>query len=135
MDYLLDTNALSDIVADNPQFAGRIAALQPNDRIRLCTIVRGEALFGVGKLPAGKRRTEIERKLYAALAGIPCEAVPPAAGDEYAKVKLARQQLGRPLDENDCWIAATALSLSAVLVTRDCDFAGIDGLTVEDWSK
>jgi predicted nucleic acid-binding protein len=60
--------------------------------------------------------------------------VPEAAGDYYATVKLNRQRKGLALDENDLWIAATALALSAVLVSRDSDFQHIDGLTVEDWT-
>jgi predicted nucleic acid-binding protein len=36
------------------------------------------------------------------------------------------------LDENDLWIAATALALAAVLISRDSDLYQIDGLTVED---
>ena len=38
-------------------------------------------------------------------------------------------------DENDLWIAATALSLDTILVTMDSDFAAIDGLKCEDWSR
>jgi predicted nucleic acid-binding protein len=34
------------------------------------------------------------------------------------------------LDENDLWVAATALALGARLVSRDADFAGIEGLPV-----
>ncbi|HUE24770.1 MAG TPA: PIN domain-containing protein [Bryobacteraceae bacterium] len=34
------------------------------------------------------------------------------------------------LDENDLWIAATAISLGATLVSRDRDFEGIEGLRV-----
>lgn len=34
------------------------------------------------------------------------------------------------LDENDLWIAATAMSIGATLVSRDRDFRGIDGLSV-----
>jgi len=56
--------------------------------------------------------------------------VPERAGDLYAAVKLARQQRGLPLDENDLWVAATALALGATLVSRDNDFGGIDGLAV-----
>ncbi len=37
---------------------------------------------------------------------------------------------GLALDENDLWVAATALSLGATSVSRDRDFAGIEGLTV-----
>ena len=54
------------------------------------------------------------------------------AGDIYASLKLARQQRGLVLDENDLWVAATALALGATLVTRDRDFAGIDGLRVAE---
>ena len=38
------------------------------------------------------------------------------------------------LDENDLWIAATALSVGAVLVTMDSDFRRVDGLRMEDWT-
>ena len=35
-----------------------------------------------------------------------------------------------PLDENDLWIAATALSLGATLVSRDSDFRAIEDLAL-----
>jgi predicted nucleic acid-binding protein len=59
-----------------------------------------------------------------------CEPIPERAADFYATVKLARQQSGLALDENDLWVASTALALNATLVTRDGDFAGIKGLLV-----
>ncbi len=64
------------------------------------------------------------------LAVFRCEPVPEQAGDFYAAVKLARQQRGLTLDENDLWVAAPALALGATLVSRDTDFGGIDGLPV-----
>jgi predicted nucleic acid-binding protein len=39
-----------------------------------------------------------------------------------------QQRAGLPLDENDLWIAATALAIDATLVTRDTDFRSIEGL-------
>jgi predicted nucleic acid-binding protein len=50
-------------------------------------------------------------------------------------VKLARERAGRAIDDNDLWIASTALALGATLVTRDSDFQGIDGLSVENWTE
>jgi predicted nucleic acid-binding protein len=41
-----------------------------------------------------------------------------------------RGQRGLTLDENDLWVAATALALGATLVSRDRGFVGIDGLPV-----
>lgn len=51
MDFLLDTNAASDLVGENTHVAARLAALPATDRVFTCTIVRGEVLFGLGRLP------------------------------------------------------------------------------------
>jgi predicted nucleic acid-binding protein len=56
--------------------------------------------------------------------------VPPAAADRYASVKISQQRRGLPLDENDLWIAATALVMEATLVSRDSDFQGVEGLAL-----
>jgi len=128
--YLLDTNAISDLMRASPQIENWMAGLEQGDRVITCTIVRGEILFGIARLPPGRRRTELEETGGQFLATVRCEPVPERAGDFYAAVKLARQQRGLTLDENDLWVAATALALGAALVTRDSDFAGIDGLRV-----
>ncbi len=130
MTYLLDTNAVSDLMRAAPGIETWIAGLDDGDRVVTCTIVRGELLFGIGKLPEGRRRAELEETGHQFLASLLCEPVPERAGDFYAVIKRARQQHGLSLDENDLWIAATALSLDATLVSRDGDFAGIDGLAV-----
>ena len=78
----------------------------------------------------GRRRTELEAKAQKLFAVLPCEPIPPAAADLYARVKTAQQRRGLPLDENDLWMAATALAINAALVTRDSDFRGIAGLAV-----
>jgi toxin FitB len=86
--------------------------------------------FGIARLPEGKRREELEEMGTQFLAAFRCEPVPERAGDYYAAVKIARQQRGLALDENDLWVAATVLALGATLVSRDGDFAGVDGLSV-----
>jgi hypothetical protein len=48
--------------------------LDPADRVVTCAIVRGEVLFGISKLPAGKRRTELEQTGLPFLAAFHCEA-------------------------------------------------------------
>ena len=101
-----------------------MAGLEREDRVVTCTIVRGEILFGIARLPPGRRRTELEETGRQFLATVRCESVPGRAGDFYAAER------GLTLDENDLWVAATALALGATLVTRDSDFGGIDGLPV-----
>jgi predicted nucleic acid-binding protein len=95
-----------------------------------CPVVRGEILFGVHRVPAGRRRTELEATAHRFLSTFVCQPIPRTAGDHYAELKVYRQRSGLVIDENDLWIAATALALGAVLVSRDVDFAGIPGLSV-----
>jgi predicted nucleic acid-binding protein len=57
-----------------------------------------------------------------------------SAADHYATVKITMRRKGLALDENDLWIAATALAMSAALITRDSDFEQIEGLSVQDWT-
>ena len=101
-----------------------------DDTVVMCTISRGEILFGFERLPRGRRRIELEEKARKVFASLPCEPILPAAGDQYANVKSLLERRGQPIDQNDLWIAATALAMQATLVTRDSDFQRIEGLNV-----
>lgn len=118
----------------HPKVRARVAALAAEDRMVICTIVRGEVLYGLERMPRGKKRRDLEAKAASLFAAIPCEAVPETAGDQYARIKREAERKGTPLDENDLWIAATAASLGAVLVTTDTDFQRVTSLRVEDWT-
>jgi predicted nucleic acid-binding protein len=135
MDFLLDANAFGDLMREDRTLQRQLASHSQTDRVIICPIVRGEVLHGIGRLPEGKRKKGLHEKAEILFQTIPCVAVPETAGDCYAQIKLTRQRIGVPMSENDLWIAATALALGAVLVTRDSDMQGIDGLRVEDWTK
>jgi tRNA(fMet)-specific endonuclease VapC len=130
MTYLLDTNAISGLMRTDAQVENWMASLDAADTIVTCTIVRGEILFGISRLPVGTRRSELERIGQQFLDAFQCEPVLVRAADFYSSVKAERQRQGLALDENDLWIAATAMALNATLVSRDGDFVGIDGLAV-----
>ena len=130
MTYLPDTNAIGDLMRAAPRIEAWMAGLAQSDRVVTCTIVRGEILFGIARLPIGRRRAELEETGHQFLAAFRCEPIPERAADVYATLKFTRQQRGLALDENDLWVAATALALGATLVSRNQDFTGIDGLPV-----
>jgi tRNA(fMet)-specific endonuclease VapC len=134
MTFLLDTSAFSDLMREHPKMDARLASVAPTEQVIICPVVRGEIRYGIERLSQAKRRRELEAKAAKLFAIIPCEPVPEAAGDYYATVKLSRQQKGLTLDENDLWIAATALALGATLVSRDSDSQQINGLAIEDWT-
>lgn len=130
MIYLLDTNAISLLMREDESVARWLASVEADDRLVTCTITRGEILFGLGRLAQGKRRTDLETKAQQLFAAFPCEPIPAAAADLYALLKVKQQSRGLPLDENDLWIAATALAMGATLVTHDTDFKSIETLAV-----
>jgi tRNA(fMet)-specific endonuclease VapC len=134
MIFVLDTNAFSDLMRKHSKLGARMSSLAPADRVVICAIVRGEIRYGIEQLPQGRRRQNLDSQARPLFAVIPCEPVPEAAGDHYARTKVMRQQKGLTLDENDLWIAATALALGATLITRDSDFRQIEGLSVNDWT-
>jgi tRNA(fMet)-specific endonuclease VapC len=134
MIFLLDTNAFSDLMRKHSRVEGRMSSLPVVERVVICPVVRGEILYGIEQLPQSRRRQILERQAAPLFAIIPCEPIPEGAGDHYARIKLTRQQKGLTLDENDLWLAATAMALNSLLITRDSDFQQIDGLTANDWT-
>lgn len=134
MTFLLDANAFSDLMRKDPRTEAQLAALSSSDEVVICPIVRGEILYGLARLQQGRRRDDLVRQAVPLFISIACLPVPEAAADAYASVKRAREQRGLSLDENDLWIAATAIAVGATLVTRDRDFASIDGLSTIDWT-
>jgi len=135
MNYLLDSNAVRNLMDEHPRVVERLRQAQPSSSVAVSSIVRGEVLFGIERLAAGKRRDRLAATAAAVFARVDEQAVPFSAGDVYARVKRERERVGLPMDENDLWIAATALVLRATLVTRDSDFSNVAGLTVEDWTR
>ena len=130
--YLFDTNTVSAVMADHPKVKARLA-LQPGQVIT-CVIVRGEIRYGLERLPAGKRRTNLEPKANSVFGTLPIESVPAAAADVYGSIRRSLELKGQNPSDNDLWIAATALSLGATVVSNDQVFSHVSGLIVEDWT-
>ena len=109
--YLLDTNAVRDITDRNANMLARMANLPTWDSVVMCSIVKGEILNGIEKTVRGRRRYELEVKTELLLRTIPCVPVPCEAANHYGIIKAYLEHGGRKLEDNDLWIAATALAL------------------------
>lgn len=116
----------------HPKVRAHIASLSPRDRIVICPIVRGEVLYGIERMPAGKKRRDLEVKAAHLFSAIPCEPILEGIADHYARIKREVERKGTPLDENDLWIAATAQTMGAILISSDEDFRKVSGLKLED---
>ncbi len=51
----------------------------------------------------------------------------------YGNIKAALRKKGKPIPENDIWIAALSLQNNLALVTRDQHFNDNDNLVIERW--
>jgi hypothetical protein len=57
---------------EHAQMQTRLAALSPDETLSICTVVRGEILHGIGRLPEGQRRDGLTMKATRLFAAIPC---------------------------------------------------------------
>jgi predicted nucleic acid-binding protein len=105
---LLDTNAVSDLMRDHPKMKARVA--NASGALITNAVVRGEIRYGLERLPAGKRRTDLEARAKAILTSLPCEPITVQIADVYGSLKASLEQQGLNLQDNDLWIAATALT-------------------------
>jgi len=116
---------------DIPEFPQiRVPGLSDDDRKRnlemLQYISEAAADHGID-FTLGVWEHNIQTNMQPTVEGITRENIGPYSR---AALKVAQQRRGLSLNENDLWIAATALAIGATLVTRDSDFKNIETLAV-----
>ena len=79
-----DKLGLDTVYIQDARMATWLSSIGADDRVVTCTIARGEILFGLERLAPGRRRTELDGKARQLFAAVPCEPIPPSAGDVYA---------------------------------------------------
>lgn len=120
---LLDANVLSALMRRAPD-AAVVGWLhrQPAESIWISSVTLFEARFGLGLLPAGRRRqgleTAFERSLEEDLQNRVLD-FDSSAATEAASLAAERQRAGRPVDLRDTQIAGIALARRATLATRN----------------
>ena len=122
---LLDTNIVIALFAGDPAV---VESLEGKSAVFLCVPVIGELRYGA------LASTRVQQNL--ARVDELCQAVEVLTCDEetaqwYATVKFKLRKKGRPIPENDVWIAAIASQHKLTLLSRDSHFHGIEGLGTE----
>ena len=97
----------------------------------------GIPLFVAGELHFGAinsaRRDHNLLLLDKAVAKFPVIFPDAATIPIYASIRHGLRVKGRPIPENDVWIAALAGRHDIPVITRDAHFQSIDGLRLETW--
>lgn len=124
---LLDTSV---IIA---HFRGRInlfALVAPEEPLFISLVVLGELYKGAVKSANPPKHMAKIQALLQVVGVLPCDA---STAMQYATVSAAVESKGRPLPQNDLWIAAAALEVDLPLATCDAHFQEIAGLTILSW--
>src|SRR5579872_1279980 len=122
---VLDTNVVIALFAGEPRV---IATIRRKQNLLLPVIVLGELHYGA--LRSSRREDNLHRleEFARQIRLLNCDL---GTALKYGAVKGALAAKGRPIPENDCWIAALALQHKATVLTHDAHFAEVDGLRVE----
>ena len=135
---VFDTNVVSELMRPEPAAAVvDWVDRQPAADVYLTAITVAELLYGVARLPEGRRKTDIAERVEAILSEDfehRVVAFDETAAAHYADIVVRRERGGRPISTADAQIAATCRSHGAVLATRNVDdFAGASVSIIDPW--
>ena len=131
---IADTNVVSEFMRDDPDpvVIAWARTIAPAD-LSICVVTVEEIERGLGLLPAGRRRRDLEgrwRDLVDTFADAVVVYDLPAA-QETAAILVAAQAAGRPMSLADAQIAGICRSGGHELATRNIDdFAIVSGLAL-----
>lgn len=133
--YLLDTNIVSEPVRPHPDVRVQERLGAHGDEVAIASIVWHELLYGMERLPEGRRRAFLQDYLTDVVR--PTMLVLPfdtAAAEWLAAERARLDAVGLPRPALDGQIAAIAVTRGLILVTRNTDdFTSYVGLHVENW--
>jgi len=125
--FLLDTNIVIALIAKDSSVERGLASAE---KVYVPSLVLGELYFGA-RASAQKDRNLARIDEFAAANAVLVPDV--ATAREYGVLKAALRAKGRPIPENDVWIAAIAQQHGLTLITRDAHFQEVEGLAVGSW--
>ena len=125
--FLLDTNIIIALWVNDEAITNQLATAS---EVFVSSITLGELYYGARKSTwSAKNMARIDD--FAARSRILlCDLT---TAQNYGQIKNALRAKGRPIPENDLWIAAIAVQHGLTLVTRDDHFSAIDGLPTAKW--
>ena len=124
--YLLDTNIIIALWKPDQNIVTRLTGTN----VTLSCIAAGELLFGAFRSRQVDSNVKRIEEFVLANRVLRCDSY---TAFHYGRIKSDLLAKGRPIPENDIWIAAHALQYDLILVSRDHHFNEIDGLNIEIW--
>ena len=122
---LLDTNVVIAIFEGDPDAT---AYFQKCSEVFLCVPVIGELRYGALASTRVKENLQRLDRFATTMLILSCD---PGTTLHYGELKYVQRKKGKPIPDNDIWIAAIARQYGLKVVSRDSHFSYIDGLDVD----
>ncbi|HLE89737.1 MAG TPA: type II toxin-antitoxin system VapC family toxin [Anaerolineales bacterium] len=124
---LLDTNIVIALFANETAVKDNLAR---TDEVFVSSVVIGELCYGAHKSTRAKENLSRIDDFASSSLVLGCDT---ETARVYGEIKNSLRLKGRPLPENDIWIAAIAVQHNLTLVSRDAHFSEIENLEVVAW--
>ncbi|HNA05208.1 type II toxin-antitoxin system tRNA(fMet)-specific endonuclease VapC [Plasticicumulans sp.] len=129
--YLLDTNICIYISKCRPLLVRQRFENIESAAVGMSVITWGELCFGARKSQSSQRAMEVLEQLQSMIRVVP---ITTEVGEHYGDIRASLERGGRPIGNNDLWIAAHARALACTLVTNnEREFVRVPDLSVENW--
>lgn len=125
--FLLDTNIVIALFKNDKLVREKIIEAA---EVFLSNITVGELYFGAYKSNKVQENIEQLEKFIINNTTLNCDRV---TAKYYGEIKKQLKDRGKPIPENDIWIAAIAIQNNLILVSRDRHFQEIKGLSWQRW--
>jgi tRNA(fMet)-specific endonuclease VapC len=119
---LLDTNILVHLVRDSPtgrSILARFSLRSRMERALISVVTVGEALAMSKRMSWGPGKAAA---LEALLQNLIVVRITDEIAEHYSEIDFFLRRAGKPIQQNDMWIAATTRASGAHLLTTDKDF-------------
>ncbi len=127
--YLLDTNVIVDFFKGDQAIRLNLG----QGEFFIPSIVIGELYYGAYASGLVTKREKRLNELSSFLSIFPVLEVGEKTANHYGFIKSQLKSMGKPIPENDIWIAAMAIENGLPLVTRDHHFTNLPELIIEKW--
>ena len=122
---LLDTNVIIALFAGEPNILKRTAECTET---YIAVTVLGELYYGAFRSVRQEENLARLHLLATRNVILPCVV---ETATRYGSIRTNLAAKGRPIPENDIWIAAVAMQHDLTLLTRDVHFCEVEELAVE----
>lgn len=127
MNYLFDTNIIIGFLKNEENIVNK---LKSESSINVSVVTIGEMFYGANNSNNSSKNLKLYSEFFKY-----CNVfeISEKTAEYYADIRFELKKIGKPIPENDIWIAAIAKENDLIIVTRDKHLNDIEFIPTEKW--